>query len=40
MDGYTREALRIQPDISLPECAWYRSWKGCENDRESMPRFL
>jgi hypothetical protein len=34
MDGYTREALRIEPDTSLPACAWCGYWRGCENDEE------
>ena len=40
MDGYTREALRIEPDTSLPGLRVVRSSgrMGCENDAEHRPR--
>jgi len=34
MDGYTREALRIEPDTSLPGLRVVRVLEGCENDVE------
>jgi len=39
MDGYTREALRIEPDTSLPGLRVVRVRRGCENDVEPQPRF-
>jgi putative transposase len=38
MDGYTREALRIEPDMSLPGLRVVRILESCGNYARHRPR--
>ena len=38
MDGYTREALRIEPGTSLPGLRVCGSWSRCGSDAEDRRR--